>query len=225
MEEWRMLQKVIRDFYERKHEQLPDASFESCFPAKGVKVAAGDRRFIPVGLAASVLLAIAALLLFQDYGPVSGGSTTALQQALRGSEVLGLSPGQAETLARELERFEATPDAGMKGKLLARLLDDRDLGLSNIQAVAITGLVGLWNTGEVAGSGEADWMNEVQLGTFMADCSTHCHGTAGIESLDYSYLSGYLVDCIGSPSAVSAVSGLMKCGPENRSGRVRDGVN
>ena len=29
-----MLQKVIRDFYDRKHEQLPDASFESCFPAQ-----------------------------------------------------------------------------------------------------------------------------------------------------------------------------------------------
>lgn len=215
-----MLQKVIRDFYDRKHEQLPDASFESCFPAMGVKAVRVERRFIPFGLAASLLLVIAALLLFQDYGSVSGGPMTTLQQALRGSEVLGLSPGQADTLARELEHFEAAPDAGMKGKLLARLLENRDLSLSNIQAVAITGLVGHWDTNEVSASDEGDWMNDLQLGTFMADCSTHCHGTAGIESLDYSYLSGYLVDCFGSRSAVS---GLMKCGLENTSRGIRDG--
>jgi hypothetical protein len=218
-----VLQEIIRDFYARKHEQVPDASFESCFPAKGVKGVRVERRYIPVGLAASLLLSIAALLLFQDVGSVSGGPTTALQQALYGSEVLGLSPRQADTLARELEHFDAAPEAGMKGKLLARLLDNRDLSLSNIQAVAITGLLGHWNTGEVSAFDEADWMNDVQLGTFMADCSTHCHGTAGIEALDYSDLSGYLVDCFGSRSAVS---GVMKCGPGDMSRGVLDsGVN
>ena len=215
-----MLQEIIRDFYARKHEQLPDAPFESCFPAKGVKAVWEERRFIPFGLAASLLLAIAALLLFQDYGSVSGGPMTALQQALHGSEVLGLSPRQADALARELEHFAAAPEAGMKGKLLARLLDNRDLSLSNMQAVAMTGLVGNWNTSEVSALDEADWMNDVQLGTFMADCSTHCHGTAGIESLDYSELSGYLVDCFGSRGAVS---GVMKCGLEGTSRGVLDG--
>jgi hypothetical protein len=215
-----MLQEIIRDLYDRKHEQLPDASFESCFPGTGVKSVRAERRFIPFTLAASLLLVIAVLLLFQDYGSATGGQMTALQQALRDSEVLGLSPGQADTLAHQLEPFEAAPDTGMKGRLLARLLDNRDLSLSNMQAVAITGLVGNWNTSEVSASDEADWLNDVQLGTFMADCSTYCHGAAGIESLDYSYLSGYLVDCFGSRSAVS---GVMKCGLENTSRGVRDG--
>ena len=59
-----MLQKIIRDFYDKKHEQVPDASFESCFPDKGGKVVRAERRFVRFGLAASVLLVVAALLLF-----------------------------------------------------------------------------------------------------------------------------------------------------------------
>jgi hypothetical protein len=156
-----------------------------------------------------VLLVVAALLMFQVYGSATDGQMTALQQNLRDSDVLGLSPVQADTLARELEHFTAAPDARLKEELLARLLDNRDLSLSNIQAVAITGLVGHWNASEVSGADDPTWMDDAQLRTFMADCSTHCHGPAGIESLDRSYLSDYLLECIGSRSAVS---GAMKCG-------------
>ena len=225
------MKKAIRDYYSDQHYACKDVAFAECFPGGVGKVDLAYRLSIPVGIAASLLLIVMALLAYRNAPNfLADGDTTLadgsireiLQHGLVDSAVLGLSNAQASLLPSELSGFFATSleqaqtdsmDA-IKVKLMTKLLDSQALALTGDQAMAMTGLLGSWQPKLQAGMVVDDsWMTDDELASFVASCSTHCHGSESSQGLSAARLQGYLLNCLDSRSGAKCYAELQGSRP------------
>lgn len=208
----RLLKKRFREHFDRKHRDDPGFSFDDCYPAAQPGVFARLTHALGFGLAATVMLAVGALLFYQGW---SGGSpgrpdgdaganlVAGLRSVLQENTVLALSQAQGDSLVRELEAFAWRGEDGgptdfeaTRLALLESLLQSRTLALDTEQAIAMTGLLSSWQPQRP--DADSGWIDDATLSHYVADCSSYCHQADGTGEFDSTRLRNYLLDCLNT---------------------------
>lgn len=207
----RLLKKLFLDHYMKKHRAIPALPFDDCFPGAGRCQAARLGVSLIVGMAASVMLLLGALLFYQGLtgsGQAGAGNNmlAGLQKMLEKNAVLALSQSQGVSLKRELEQFAWPADDAMQNDfdetrlaLLESLLKSPALDLDSHQAIAMTGLLSSWKPDMAGMPGNGyGWIDDVALSHYVADCSSHCHQADLSGDYGSARLRNYLLDCLNA---------------------------